>query len=329
MNGRKIYIFGNGIGMALDDDYFSLKRALQSAWDSAGKNSLSESDKRLITRCLPGRQGPVGDAPKNEAELKVLQDAMNSCEILDFISDKEADCLSGVGRNFPNAVRSYFSLAASHFHETSQRLPDPFLDSLCADLRSTNSHVATLNYDDLLYRPLCNREVMSGYDGHLVDGFHKTTGFHADNLQRKFGKTFGYYLHLHGSPLFFDKEGTVRKTPIGFLNFTHEQPKHLILTHHDHKEEMIQRSSLLAKYWDLLDTAFDESSRVVVIGYSGEDRHLNRLIRRKCLEHELPCDVVEWSEAGQGEERDDFWRRELGTFVTLMPYANILEHKFA
>jgi hypothetical protein len=71
---------------------------------------------------------------------------------------------------------------------------------------STKSHVATLNYDKLLYEEFINAGICSGFSGQLVDGF-TSSGFDSSNLVRLYGRNFGYYMHLHGSPLFKDIGG--------------------------------------------------------------------------------------------------------------------------
>ena len=48
---RNIIIFGNGIGRALDNDFFSLATAMRSAWDA--QDLLTEEQKNLIRACLP------------------------------------------------------------------------------------------------------------------------------------------------------------------------------------------------------------------------------------------------------------------------------------
>jgi len=89
-------------------------------------------------------------------------------------------------------------------------LPIGFENSVVDYVRETKSHVATLNYDKLLYQSLIENEILSGFDGTLVDGM-LNRGFDEKALERRYGKDFGYYLHLHGSPLFYEHRGNVRK----------------------------------------------------------------------------------------------------------------------
>ena len=47
-------------------------------------------------------------------------------------------------------------------------------------IKNTKSHVATLNYDKLLYDEFIKEEICKGYSGYLVDGFYDT-GFQIDD----------------------------------------------------------------------------------------------------------------------------------------------------
>jgi len=48
---NSLFIFGNGLGRAISNDYFSLERALKEAWDAP--KLLTDAEKRLIESCLP------------------------------------------------------------------------------------------------------------------------------------------------------------------------------------------------------------------------------------------------------------------------------------
>ena len=202
---RKTLVFGNGLGMALDANYFALDRAIGDVWNA--DDLLSTSSKQLICHCLPEDQN---DRPHGEEDLDILQLALSACEFLGRIAEARIHWLSEDGKAFPVAVRQFIYQTAMKFHGHPQGLPDAFVDALAAFIRDSKSHVATLNYDNLLYQPLIEREVLKGYSGALVDGFHNS-GFDYDHLERKYGRTFGYYLHLHGSPLFVERDDATYK----------------------------------------------------------------------------------------------------------------------
>ncbi|WP_242628744.1 hypothetical protein [Xanthomonas oryzae] len=137
-----------------------------------------------------------------------------------------------------------------------------------------------MNYDNLLYQPMIKEKVLHGYNGALVDGFWKN-GFAEDNLERKYRRDFGYYMHLHGSPLFVDRDDgdrdkKVMKLPQAELGTDQDiTGSHIVLTHVKHKETVIAASRLLTCYWEHFAKALEESESAVLVGYSGCDRHLN------------------------------------------------------
>lgn len=302
--------------MALDAAYFSLERAIGVVWEDDGL--LNDADKELISNCLPEGVGQ----PHGEDELDVLQIALSACDLLTAIPGSRIHWLSDEGKRFPVAVRQFIYHTALQFHQFHAALPDAFLGPLAEFVNETNTHIATLNYDNLLYQPLIEREVLKGYSGALVDGFH-TAGFDVENMERKYGRTFGYYLHLHGSPLFVERGGRVVKLKQGEL-FEHADTisSHIVLTHFKHKPTVISASDVLMSYWRKLVEALNESEEILLVGYSGADTHLNALLHSAS---NVPARVVEWEGAGQQEERIEYWASLLAREVTLVRKANILE----
>ncbi len=140
-------------------------------------------------------------------------------------------------------------------------------------------NIATLNYDKLLYSALLDRNVFQGYNGSLVDGFH-STGFKPKNLERRNEHEFGWYLHLHGSPLYYSNENGIFKSHITdpLQNTPQHQRNHFVLTHSTLKPEIITKSMLLSAYWDFFNIALNESNTLILFGYGGEDRHINQAV---------------------------------------------------
>jgi len=135
----------------------------------------------------------------------------------------------------------------------------------------------------------------------------------------------GWYLHLHGSPLFYDAaNGKVKKLPRHQLASTIVESMHLVLTHVRHKQSIIATSSLLTEYWKFLARALKESEEVVLVGYSGYDSHLNNFISRRA--DGLTIRVVEWSGAQpDNDNRSEYWETKLKTPATVERYDSILE----
>jgi hypothetical protein len=315
---RSTIIVGNGLGMACDPNFFRLDRAIEVVWTD--EDLLNEHEKELLRRCINDAED---DRPRGEDDLDVLQLALSATEFLIGIQGDRALWLSCEGQQFPDTVRRFVYNTAIQFHQYPGAVPEEFLDPLAEFIRNSNSHLGTLNYDNLLYQPLIERGVLDGYDGSLVDGFH-AVGFHPDNLERKFGRTFGYYLHLHGSPLFVDRDDRTVKLMQHDLHEQQDQAgAHIVLTHVRHKPTVISGSKLLQSYWEYLLSALFESTRVYLFGYSGLDLHLNALLRGAA--RAKPLYVVEWRGSGEFPMREAFWSNAFGRAVELIQLDNILD----
>lgn len=285
---RKALIFGNGLGMALAPQHFSLAAAMHDVWHLP--HLLTAEDRRLISLTL-GNEGAI---PQDEGQLDVLHQAVTACKTLNRILSPNLHWLTEQGQRFPVAVAKYMHMVATRLHLTDADLPEQFISSLSAFVRQTNSHVATLNYDRLLYGAFIERGVLAGFDGSLVDGI-TNAGFDSANLERQWGRTFGYYLHLHGSPLFYtDIDRRVRKLQRHEINMFAANPSdHIVLTHVAHKRSVISASPILITYWHYLHRALQEASEIVVVGYSGCDTHLNEIIAMYGAHKNIR--VIEWA----------------------------------
>lgn len=311
---RKLLIFGNGLGMAIDHEHFSLTNALTDVWENY--DFLDDAEKELIERCLE-HEG----APEGEHELDTLYQAVTHCSELSRIGDGDIHWLTEYGLDFPNITSIYLHKVATRLHEFDGNLPIGFENSVVDYVRETKSHVATLNYDKLLYQSLIENEILSGFDGTLVDGM-LNRGFDEKALERRYGKDFGYYLHLHGSPLFYEHRGNVRKWQRHELDiYRDEASKHIVLTHVRRKPSVIASSKVLSTYWSYLSFALAEAEEIILFGYSGMDDHLNLMLRPYRAIKNIK--VVEWSGAGNEGERERYWWRIFNGSVDLVRLDDI------
>lgn len=321
---RKTVILGNGLGMAINTDTYSLDSAIGRVWDDA--EVLSHDQKKLVCKCLPD-DGVGRGRPQGEEELDKLQTALAACDLLAGISVSQNHLLSEDGKKFPEAVSSFIYQTALQF-VNKKSLPKSFTEPLADFVKATNSHIATLNYDNLLYQPFIDAHVLRGYDGALVDGFTDREGFNDENMERLYNRTFGYYLHLHGSHLFVDEDESTIKLSQTEINFDiHRVSSHIVLTHVRHKPTVIAGSAVLRAYWRRLQEALSESEELLVVGYSGTDNHLNELIKRAKIGR---IRVVEWkcSDGNTAHiERKRKWSKWLGQCDQLHHLDNILEFK--
>ncbi len=305
--------------MAINPDYFRLDEAIKSVWED--EELVDAAAKQLICSCLP--EG-ASEYPRGEEDMDRLQLALASCEFLNNIQTEQFHWLTAHGKSFPNAVRSFIYNASIHFHNPDDKLPESFITPLIEFVSKTKSHVATLNYDNLLYRPFIDNNLLSGYDGILVDGFLSSSGFDEDNLVRKYSRRFGYYLHLHGSPLYVNRNEKVYKlSQCDVSQGSDLLSSHIVLTHVEHKKTIIEKSNVLKTYWSFLQKSILESSEILLVGYSGLDVHLNDLISSLCETKNIR--VVEWSGCGEFVVRGEFWFEQLGKEIELIHLDNILE----
>ena len=318
---RDTIIFGNGLGMALDPSYFRLDQALHRVWSDP--SYLSDDQRELILSCIPGR-----DIWSAETQMITMQLAADASDYLKKIQSDGVHWLTSAGDKFPETIKKYISKVAFGFIG-NHHLPNFFIDPLISYVRDTKSHIATLNYDALLYEPLVKSGILRGFNGVLVDGF-LSQGFHSSNTVRMFSNDFGYYLHLHGSPLFIDNgAGLPKKLPFDEITthrYTGNESDHLVLTHVNYKQRVINRSSILSVYWSLLNLALNESDKIFIIGYSGQDKHLNKVI--STLGYQKKVIVVEWlgDNPSSHRERESAWKEFLGLkYLQLIRLDNILQ----
>ncbi len=209
-----------------------------------------------------------------------------------------------------------------YFHHSELELPSDFIGPLSTFINDTKTHVATLNYDNLLYDAFNASGVLDGYNGPLIDGFWRS-GFAEDNLDRHQVERHGWYMHLHGSPLYIGNS-KIMGGERAFLGA--EENSHIVLSHVKHKPLIIGSSHILSTYWRRLEKAFEEADRIILFGYSGLDLHLNDRIRLRKDNKDLI--VVEYSGVGDYSDRLSFWEHQTGfSKIELVHMDNILEFK--
>nr|WP_321364809.1 SIR2 family protein [uncultured Celeribacter sp.] len=293
---------------------------MQDVWEGG---SITEDEKELIRRCLPTGV----DAPQNEDQLADLQEVVDACEtVLRFEENDRGngDWLTETGQAFPDAIRYYVHAVASEFHsethDTNLEPPSEFLDALNENLLNEGSTIATTNYDGALYRGLCDRSSFKSYT--TLDGFQGNPPCFHEALRRTHNKK-GYYFHLHGSPLFVDDGADIRKLPREDVrNRTPASSRHLVLTHETYKTKIIDNSELLRAYWTKLSKLSNDFDRIVWLGHSGRDPHLNRFIARYFPAK--PITIVEWNGAGNQAEREEYWKNKFSAReIKLIPMEKL------
>ncbi|RYU64219.1 hypothetical protein ERW51_17770 [Aliivibrio finisterrensis] len=306
---RSLLIFGNGLGMALDHEYFSLVKGLATIWQ--GTEHFDETKKKLII----GSMDDIGEdeAPQGEHQLEKLQIAIVASDYLKSLeSDGSPSWLTEDAAQLPVAYKKFMHEVAFYFHQSGLNLPENFLESLSNYIRESKSHVATLNYDNLLYDGLKDYGVLNGFDL-LIDGFTRALGFCSSNLDRHNTRTKAWYMHLHGSPLYQGNRKLLREER---NNTEGHEKSHIVLTHVKHKPMIIDSSPILSEYWRRLPTALNEASCIVLIGYSGDDIHLNR----KIMEHGAGKNIhiIEYSGNGSRADRERYWHDKFSNINVIL-----------
>jgi hypothetical protein len=313
---RYTIVLGNGLGMSLDRKYFSLSAGLAAVW--SGTSSFTQQQKKLVISAIPGLSSTK--YPESEEQLDILHVALVAAGFLKSFESPKVKWLSKSSRKLPQAFRQFVHEVGVYFHSSDQTLPESFVTPLVDFVNDTKSHVAVLNYDNLLYDAFVQTKVLDGYNGSLIDGFWGD-GFASKNLERYNVPEHGWYLHLHGSPLYIGNKKLMRKDR---RTLEPTENSHIVLTHVKHKPLIIASSNILSEYWRYFDEALDESDRVVLFGYSGCDTHLNDRLHLRCQGKTIH--VVEWRGNGESTERRRYWKSKLKDCdIKLQELDNILQ----
>lgn len=333
-------IFGNGIGMAVDSVHFNTEKGLESAW-----NEFNATEQSILS--IGRNQKPI-----NEGDLEKHHSIMATCR---YLKDAHGEWLAEDGKKFADIYQNYIFKVAKHFFEYDTKPSDQFnlfIEKLCGFITSqfsddTRCHVVTLNYDKLLYEALINENFLNGYqDEGLVDGIHNNTnGFSPDNLIRSL-HNFGWYLHLHGSPAFRTHlDGTIDKCNLKHLpdSYANKDTYHncIVLGNACIKKGIINDNILLNSYFNFFIKALNESNKLIIVGYSGLDEHVNFEIRNWIsTSPNNTIEIVEWQNPDEWmnpneamKKRTCFWRERLypdgyNKYIPIIWYKNILQYDF-
>ena len=326
MNFTTILV-GNGLGRAIDPNYFRLDAGIKKVWNSNISQHFRDKERNMIRLCLPNGR----NIPKGEEDLPILHEAVTACQTLNRIENQTPTWLSKAGKAFPNSVNYFIGKVGHYYHQypsLSSSVPyQQFLERISNFIKNHPCHLATLNYDNLLYDPFISRDILKGYSGDLIDGFW-STGFDENNLIRR-SKDIGWYLHLHGSPLYYTEGEKTMKLDQSNLSqsFTDMPliPRHIVLAYTKIKPEIITSSPLLGSYWEHFGKALDESHSLIVFGYGGGDSHVNGRIAqwiklKKIEQAELRITVIERKSDISHATRSSFWK-------SLFDHQNLLQEE--
>lgn len=278
---RKCLFFGNGIGRSINNEYFKLENGIAHVWNIPEKDGgLTDDDKLRICQ-LTGKIS--SDPPHGEDDLLNLHTANTSCKNLKKVHSSSIPWLADPAIKFPDTINYFVGLIGKYYTDCTDYLPVDFTVNLVEFINKNPCHVITTNYDLLLYKKFIDYSILAGYNGKLIDGV-TDSGFDKENLERKYANDFGWYLHLHGSPLYYKNSNdkilkyTIPNLQLSFSNRSKVHERQMVLTHSKFKPDVIIDSQLLSVYWDYFVRALYESDELYLVGYSGFDDHINNLI---------------------------------------------------
>lgn len=301
------------------------------------ENLRSRKLRKIIKDYLGNR------TPENEEDLQKIQ-----AQIFKIINIQESTknlhplIRKNLEINLQKFKLDYFAYlyeVAKYFYRqdilTNQKFKD-FAQRFAEHIKSYKrkgiiTHVATLNYDRLLYKEFLKHKILvnSFKDTFLVDGFTDKLGFDKENLSKKYRNIFGWYIHLHGSPLYYTnlKESRIEKSKINDdLNFNKETRNHIILCDPKQKYEAIQHAILLRTYFDYFERAIEEADKIVIIGYGGDDVHVNEVIKKFAKKKGALLIITRDCEK---EKVFLKWKKILEMEPNLKCYNCILDYKFS
>lgn len=313
---RCTFIFGNGLGRTLDNDYFQLSSGLSHVWNDRG--SFTQEQKDLVISAITGLS--ANEYPQSEEQLDKLQVAIVAAGFLRSFERDDVQWLNDHSRNLPAAFNKFIHEVSCYFHYSGKSLPSDFIDPLAKFVRETASHVGVLNYDNLLYDGFVEEGILNGYYDTLNDGF-RAAGFSPDFMDRHRTNQQAWYMHLHGSPLYIGNRKLMGNERANLLP---TENSHIVLTHVKHKLLIISSSNILSEYWQRLGRALGESEKAILVGYSGYDEHLNKLILSRLSDNKII--VVERKSQETEESRKRFWESRFSKCdVNVVRMGNILE----
>lgn len=327
---KRLIVFGNGLGRAIDDMHFRLSTALDVAWES-GVLSPEKKD-ALLRWAMLG----AGESPKTEEQFGRIYVVMREAAKIRREHPVSAMDLT------EDEMRSFCHAAACHFHDEAFSSADSeekrakFIATLIEHFAKKESSIATLNYDKLIYGAMVRAHFDNVLD--FDDGFRKKgfPVFYPVVLKKAIDRGEPLYLHLHGSPLFLTSQNEcgddqIEKKPTWAIpKIAGSSQSHLILNNSYYKQFDIEKSPLLLSYWAAYRALVEKAERIFLVGYSGCDDHLNAVIN--ILQKGNVTRVVEreWGKKcrvyGQKVTQKEYWDMVIpGSELITMP--NILDFK--
>lgn len=327
-------LIGNGLGMGLLSNCFSLSETLSSAWEDSDLN-LSQKFKTFCRQfskdsLLPTQEEQIDEMHlffdslnriremnkvyTNKINVELFEFSTEYIKLSHYIVDHFSRCDQAIA--FSDQYSTYIILL--------QNLTDFIKTSY---FKSIKTNIFTTNYDNLLYKAFLNdNEIFGGsfQNSKLIDGFYKKNTnkhpiFSPENIWNN-ELNHGLYIHLHGNPHFYeDEDGNVCKSKRHEPSLD-QSINHIVLCATSQKIRHISSSSFLQSYFEMFQYRLKASKAIVLFGCAGSDKHINKIIKR-LKRRDSKIYVVEWEGAHDKRIKDrntcmsnaeQFWSTELG-----------------
>lgn len=159
------------------------------------------------------------------------------------------------------------------------------IKSFCDFLLSKKPHVATLNYDQIIYKTLFQDD--SGTRKSYTDGFtlkeNNSLIFDPNFLRKKLSAQKKLYLHLHGSCMLHKSQDSIQKKRFSDFNEGYKDISPLVvLTSGVKKYSAVHDnhdfSFILHAYNKMLEWILKQCDKLIILGYGASDLYLNESI---------------------------------------------------
>lgn len=347
-NNKVLVFIANGVGRAVDSELLTLSSGIEK-----GLKSLNNTEKDIIKEF-------ISLYTKDDISAENITNVINNEEneilaYINMVSMLTRMIKTGKGKlkerfvsqqfgDLANTINKFiYNVADSYNTEKIKRngiYPENFegfAQSLGGFIYKNKAHLATTNYDDLLYRYFLDVQIKTGENTEafimnpskntiLSDGFTKTnSGIQFDFSNHDLNST-SWYMHLHGSSRFHSKfgSGNVFKS---YKKYDSNHVPHIILNHFNLKEFEINLNPILHRYFDLFGKALAKINALYIIGYGGYDKHINNIV----MNANDKCKIIIIERAQQDMNKNDLWRdlKSSNLDITLEnSFENILDYRF-
>ncbi len=232
----KTILVGNGLGLALDPAYFKLQSGIDYVWKNYVKNLELDEISLLNELFKTDIPGPPNICEQNDV-LAIAHTLSFLTAHIKSLSENKIFLLNENGIKLQQLINNFIWKIAYTFYNypigfcENKNKFDLFFKNFERHLEVSPEiiHTATTNFDNLLYQKCIESKLMDSRKGKFIDGFSK--GWHCNkdlifdeaNLELKQDEKLGWYLHLHGSPLFVCKSADseiikIKQYDLDFLN---------------------------------------------------------------------------------------------------------------